>query len=206
MYKFFAISILFLSYACGQGGAAVDQASVYQISTQGACNNIDVTMLPEKAFLDVPYVRQDTHYCGPAALSMVMGYYGDNIDQHTIGSDIVDEQGATTQELIAKANVYGFDAFTGACQFKGLLGFLAEGKPVIARVLSARGTNGHFIVVTGYDNSLGVMYINDPAQPDRLTIPFDEFLESWNITSLADNNSDNLVIILSPANQLAQAN
>ena len=204
MYKLLTILLLFLSYACGQT-ASTDQADVYQVSAEAACNNIDVTALPEKAFINVPYVQQDTSYCGPASLSMVMGYYGDNVEQHVIGADIVDKDGATIYELTTKAKEFGFDAYSGACQFNGLLEFIAEGKPVIARILSAHGTNGHFIVVTGYDNSLGIIYINDPAQPERLTLTFDEFLGLWNITSLEDKNSTDLVIILSPtAEQVAQ--
>jgi ABC-type bacteriocin/lantibiotic exporter with double-glycine peptidase domain len=200
MYRFLALSVLALSYACGQQQVAVDPAAEYQISAQTACDSADISTLPERASIEVPYVEEEPNYCGPASLSMVMGFYGKSVDQSTIGSDIVGEKGVTIDNLVDKAQSYGFDAFTGSCQFNGLLGFLAEGKPVIARVLSNEGTNGHFIVVTGYDNSLGVLYVNDPAQPNRLTVTFDEFSEMWNITTLGDNNSANIVIIVSPTN------
>jgi len=208
MKKLFAFSVLILLYACGNVGGgntaiSIEEAS-YQTSVEASCNSADVAMIPEKAFIDVPYVSQDPNYCGPASLSMVMGYYDDTIDQRSIGYDIVDSEGVTMDELIRKAKGYGFNAFSGTCQFNGLLKLLAENQPVIVRILSDDGTNGHFIVVTGYDNSLGIVYVNDPAQSYRTSISFDEFYGLWNITNLENNNSKDMIIMLSPVKPAIQ--
>lgn len=200
MYKLLAILSLCLVYACGQA-TSTETPATYQSSSlaiEEACNNVDVTSIPEKVIMEVPYVEQEVAYCGPASFSMVMGYYGQNVDQYSIGSDITTVEGAKLRDLVHKANELGFDVFTGTCQFNAMLGLVAEGTPVIARVLSKNGGNGHFIVVTGYDNSLGIVYVNDPAQPERLTLTFDEFQNIWNISTLGAENSNDLIIILSP--------
>ncbi|MEI6092432.1 MAG: C39 family peptidase, partial [bacterium] len=129
------------------------------------------------------------------------GYY---VEQHVLGEGIVGDKGSSSFDLVAKANDYKFDGSVINCSLSGLLNFLSEGKPVIARILNDAGNSGHFVVVTGYDQSLGLIYINDPDQPYRKSVYIDKFESLWNITSLGDNNnSSNLLVLVYPTASIA---
>ena len=194
LYKVLALLILALSYACGSAVLSGQNAS-----TEASCKYVDVNVLPEKVQLSVPYVKQDVNYCGPACLSMVMAYYGRNVDQHEIGDGIVGSDGTSAMDLINRAKDYGFNAGMGNCELNNVLSLLSEAKPVIIRILNDLGDNGHFIVITGYDRGLGLVYLNDPDKPNRKSETFDHIKSLWNITSLdAANNSEDLLILVTP--------
>ena len=40
----------------------------------------------------VPFIQQDSQFCGPAALASVMSYYGAPVDQKVIGSKVYNEK------------------------------------------------------------------------------------------------------------------
>ena len=203
LYKLLALSALMLSCACGSMSSGGQDS--YTSSIEAACSYVDINTLPAHVELKIPYVKQAVDYCGPASVVMVMGYYGYAADQYTIGAGIVDGNGTTASELIEKSEDMGFVGTAVNCQLNGLLGLLAEGKPVITRVLNDAGTGGHFIVVTGYDKNSSLIYLNDPDQPYRRAESFEEFSKLWNVTTLGEGmNSTNVAIVLSPNVQLAQ--
>jgi ABC-type bacteriocin/lantibiotic exporter with double-glycine peptidase domain len=203
LYKLLALSVLTLSCACGNMSSGGQDS--YTNSIEAACSYVDISTLPASVDLKVPYVKQAVNYCGPASVAMIMEYYGLAADQYTIGADIVDEAGTTASELIDKSEERGFTGTVVNCQLNGLLGLLAEGKPVIARVLNDMGTGGHFIVVTGYDRTSSLIFLNDPDQPYRRAESFEEFSRIWDVTTLGEGkNSTNVAIVLSPNVQLAQ--
>ena len=194
LYKLLALLILILSYSCGNAVLSGQNASA-----QASCKYVDIDTLPEKIELTVPYVKQDVNYCGPASLSMVMAYYGLTVDQHDIGKGIVHDNGTSAIDLINRAEDYGFNAGMANCELNNVLSLLSESKPVIIRILNDLGDDGHFVVVTGYDRSQDLIYLNDPDQPDRKSETFDHIKSLWNITNLgAANNSDNLLILVTP--------
>jgi ABC-type bacteriocin/lantibiotic exporter with double-glycine peptidase domain len=203
LYKLLALSALMLSCACGSMSPGGQDS--YTSSIEAACSYVDINTLPAYVDLQVPYVKQAVNYCGPAAVTMIMEYYGYAADQYTIGADIVDEGGTTARELIEKSEDRGFVGSVVNCQLGGLLGLLAEGKPVITRILNDLGTGGHFVVVTGYDRTSNLIYLNDPDQPYRKAESFEEFSRLWNVKNLGEgSNSENMAIVLSPNVQLAQ--
>ncbi|MFA5654186.1 MAG: cysteine peptidase family C39 domain-containing protein, partial [Desulfomonilia bacterium] len=59
----------------------------------------------------VPFVRQESHFCGPAALSSVMAYYGRDIDQGTIAQTVYCEglKGSLITDLETYARRKGFN-------------------------------------------------------------------------------------------------
>jgi ABC-type bacteriocin/lantibiotic exporter with double-glycine peptidase domain len=161
------------------------------------CKYVDPETLPEEVDLEVPYVHQDNLYCGPASLTMVLNYYGLNVEQYEVGESIIGKLGSTPWDLRYKAESYGLEASVVSCGFNNLLELLAKDVPVIVRILNNSGTNGHFVVATGYDLDDQVLYINDPANEYRDEIPFEDFQYLWDINSLdVENNSENLMIIV----------
>ncbi len=59
----------------------------------------------------VPYIQQDSQFCGPAALASVLSYYGAPVDQKTIGNKVYSEklQGALITDLERYARDAGFE-------------------------------------------------------------------------------------------------
>ncbi|RMH01216.1 MAG: peptidase C39, partial [Aquificota bacterium] len=60
--------------------------------------------------LDVPFVKQRDQFCGPASLSSVFAYYGVNISQEDIASEVYDPRlkGALITDLENYAKKRGF--------------------------------------------------------------------------------------------------
>lgn len=186
-------------YACGYDQSYTSSQDSYSRFIGTSCEQENASYLPENIKLNVPYLAQDYNYCGPASLSMVMQHYGFNISQEDIGQGIVAQKGITTSNLVKRAEAYGFSAYVSSCSFYGLLSVVAQGNPVIVRTINSTGNNGHFIVVTGYDMQLGLVYINDPDKPYKSYDSFEDFQRIWDIKDLGEENSYNLSLVFYPA-------
>jgi ABC-type bacteriocin/lantibiotic exporter with double-glycine peptidase domain len=198
MSKFFITLSLLVLWSCGSSQSYSSSQDAYSKFLWSSCNQEDLNYLPEIINLNVPYTMQNYNYCGPAALSMVMQYHGFNVSQEDIGEGIVTNKGVTTEKLVKKAESYGFLAHVSTCSFSGLLSVLSQGTPVMARIINNTGNNGHFVVVTGYDMQLGLVYLNDPDKPNVSYQSFEDFKKLWDIKTLGDENSHNLTLVFYP--------
>ncbi|ABC78991.1 C39 family peptidase [Syntrophus aciditrophicus] len=105
----------------------------------------------------VPFVRQESRYCGPASLAAVMTFHGKLINQQTIGRSIYSEklQGALITDLENFAREKGFATLLNTGTPDELKGFLEQGRPVI--VLVDAGVlwlpRFHYLVLIGYTDS-----------------------------------------------------
>ena len=197
LYSFLLTVVVIGLSACG--------TQYYSGSTEGysrvilsSCSQQVHEGLPETARLNVPYISQSYNHCGPASLSMVMGFYGVGATQEELADGIMGAKGVNTRDLAIKAEDYGFAANVVSCSLSGMLSIVSEGTPVVVRVINASGSNGHFIVVTGYDMDLGLVYVNDPERPYNEFYIFEEFNELWEITSLGSENSSRLTMVFYP--------
>ncbi len=104
---------------------------------------------------DVPFVKQDTLYCGPASVSSVMAFYGVEADQHQIGkavySDAIKSSLITDLEDFAREK--GFKTKLSRGGATDLKVLIDQKKPVI--VLVDFGfwvvSKPHYLVVFGYN-------------------------------------------------------
>ena len=132
---------------------------------------IDSTGLPTEAYISVPYHSQSkSYYCGPAALEMVLDFYGPDISQKEI-ADVARtaSDGTYTCDMVRathfsnlstsvgnemSGNVTGYTARElgyAASEYGGmtiteLKSLIAAGYPIIVL------TTWHFRVAVGYDN------------------------------------------------------
>ena len=165
-----------------------------------SCKYVDLSTLSVSVSLDVPYVEQLTNYCGPASLEMIFSYYGTNMSQQEIGAGIVGPQGVGADQLAQFSVDQGYDATKEYCGLSSLLEKLNSKTPVLVRVINNSGTNGHFMVVTGYDLITETIFINDPALPDNQEMSFNDFKVIWDIKTLPEgNNSSYLMLVIVPA-------
>ncbi len=100
----------------------------------------------------VPFVRQESRFCGPAALSSVLAYYGRDVDQGTIAQAVYCEglKGSLVTDLETYARERGFRTRLAQGVIDDLRRFTDAGKPVI--VLVDLGfwvvSRPHYLVVT----------------------------------------------------------
>lgn len=146
-----------------------------------------------KKILDVPFIKQKISYCGPAALAMVMQYYGCNINQDQIGDKIYAQYfGAKIGELEEIAKEEGFETISGSSSLRELISFIDDGCPVIvAQHETISDENVHYRVVVGYDSENKKIILHDPDLDEYLDISYWLFLSLW-----YSQGFDNVTLVL----------
>lgn len=109
--------------------------------------------LPTDIKIDVPFIEQTDHYCGPASLAMVANYYGKQVTADEIAQLIYipEKKGSLQIEMQAAARKLDFVAFTMNMDFASLRAEINAERPVI--ILQNLAFNvypiWHYSVVTG---------------------------------------------------------
>lgn len=128
----------------------------------------------------VPFVMQESQYCGPASLSSVLSYYGDKVDQKTIGKEVYSAKlkGALITDLENYVRKRGFQTKIGRGRTPDIREFLSRNRPVI--VLVDLGfwviSKQHYLVVYGY-NDQGFLAHNGFEAAHLY--PYEEFEKIW---------------------------
>ncbi len=128
----------------------------------------------------VPFIRQESQFCGPASLASVMTFYGAPEDQKKIGAAVYSEklQGALITDLEQYARQKGFETKSGQGTVEGLKAEMDRGRPVM--VLVDLGfwvvSKPHYLVVIGYDDE-GFTAHDGYTPANRY--PFARFSEVW---------------------------
>ena len=131
----------------------------------------------------VPFVRQkDPYWCGPACLAMILQYWGINVSQDEIASEIYDPVTHLTyisdmEKYPLKFNFTVESLFSNIDELKE---FIREGYPIIVlQKYSLTTTYGHFRVVIDYNDKTEIIMTNDPLKQANYTISYRVFKELW---------------------------
>lgn len=129
----------------------------------------------------VPLIQQETFYCGPASIAMVMQWAGTDISQQDVAA-LAFNPGAGGTYL---ADMIGSSRRLGQLaveinDFDQLLAEVAAGHPVIVFQNLGLGVLPvwHYGVVTGYDFAKDEVYLNS-GQRDQMVMPFAVFERTW---------------------------
>ena len=131
---------------------------------------------------NVPFVKQKYRFCGPAALTSVMKYYGLDADQDEIASEVYTPElkGSLISDMKHYAQEKGFLATTGNGSIEGLVELIDQKNPVI--ILADKGKLGinvqHYYVVYGYREGEKVFIIHDGSKSGR-EISYDKLDNEW---------------------------
>ena len=153
------------------------------------------TPLPAQVYLNPPdWERQDINGCGPATLSMYLRYYGWEGDQHAIDEVIKPDRAdrnVNVEELAYFAwNYAGWLnlIYRVGGDIPTLKTLIANGIPVMIEEGDELEEQfwpgddkwaGHFLLLTGYDDSQRVFYAQDSfRQPDRL-VSYEKTDQRW---------------------------
>jgi ABC-type bacteriocin/lantibiotic exporter with double-glycine peptidase domain len=141
-------------------------------------------------WLDVPFVKQEKDGCGAASIAMVMQYWQQQQGKAASSdSDAIQIQralyspkahGIYASEMERYFGEKGYRTFTIRGEWEDLQQHLDKGRPLIVALKPASGDGPlHYVVVTGLDQTQGVVIVNDPAQRKLLKQDRDTFEREW---------------------------
>ena len=109
--------------------------------------------LPSDIKIDVPFIKQTDHHCGPAALAMVANYYGQSVTAEDVAQLIYipDKKGSLQIEMQAAARSLDLVAFSMNMDLASLRAEINAERPVIVLQNLAFSVYPvwHYSVVTG---------------------------------------------------------
>ncbi len=137
---------------------------------------------PPALRLPVPVLRQPPERCGPAALGMVLRYYGAAAPALREAEKAYDPvlRGTLITDLAAAARRAGFDARVETLPLSALAPLLADGVPPILLYQHGTGpvTRRHYGVVVAWDPARLTFTVNDGGARPR-TIGGGELARRW---------------------------
>lgn len=117
-------------------------------------------------YLEVPYVKQVSNFCGPASLAMVLRYWGKETSQYDLAEHIqpFPKKGLSGLQLKELAEKSRFSAFSFAGQTEDILNHLRQGRPLIVALgPSLLASSNHYVVLVGWDEPSRKWVFHDPA-------------------------------------------
>ncbi|GBD38608.1 hypothetical protein HRbin37_00859 [bacterium HR37] len=135
-----------------------------------------------KVIKNVPFIKQEDQFCGPAALESLLRFYGTPVDQREIAKEVYTPKlrGAliTDMEYFARKMGYKTDIRNGSID--ELVSFIDGGIPLIVLVDLGNAVISvpHYYVVYGYDRKKRVFFIHTGNKGNQ-EIGFDKLDGEW---------------------------
>lgn len=151
------------------------------------------TPLPAEVSLPSPeWEKQDWNNCGPVTLALGLRFYGWAGDQFDISDLLKPDRGdrnVNVEELIyyvrTRAGWLGADYRVGGT-LETLKRFLAAGYPVIVEkgyIIESEGPDagwaGHYLLLTGYDDTSQVFIVQDSFKGPDEAVPYAMLNDGW---------------------------
>ncbi|TAL12219.1 MAG: peptidase C39 family protein [Nitrospirae bacterium] len=139
----------------------------------------------ERRHVAVPFFPDDTDQCGPAVLASVLTYWGFKTDPVALKEEIYlpKVKGTLPLDLLLAAQARGLRADIYQGSLNNIKAELDAGHPVVALLDLGYPIfpQGHFVVITGYDDARRGVYVHSGLARDLL-LPYERFLQSWEKT------------------------
>lgn len=132
---------------------------------------------------NVPYLQQKGAYCGPASLSMVLGYWGVKKSQDEIAATVyTGVAGTASQTIEAYCKSLGFEARAFQGDPKTWKRLLDQGLPVLWLKWSGN-TSSHYTVVVGYNELEKSFILHNPWYAHEITAEAETLDDTWSLPS-----------------------
>lgn len=149
------------------------------------------------AVADVPLVKQQDFYCGPASLAMVLQWSGMAVTQADIAAQSFSPgaKGTYLADMTGAARRRGQLA-VGLSTFPDLLREVSAGHPVIVfqNLGLSWAPKWHYAVAVGYDLGSDEIFLHS-GELDRMTMPIPLFQRTW-------RRADRWALVVLPPDQL----
>lgn len=127
---------------------------------------------------NVPFLAQRGNYCGPATLSMAMGYWGVHRDQNAVGRDIYTGVVGTAAQVVHEyCREHGFRAASFEGSIESWKRLLDAGVPILWLTKLPKGS-GHYILIVGYDDVLQEFVVHNPHEATERRAPYSHLKQS----------------------------
>ncbi len=161
-------------------GTSEGQAALLEIKTPPSSVNLS----------SFNHSYQTFNNCGPATLSMSLGWFGKKVSQKELGDKMRpwqvangdnDDKTIFTDEFVAWAREYGYEAIARPNgDIDTLKKFTANGIPIVVKtMLHANDDIGHFRIVKGYDETKQVIIQDDSFEGPNREFSYYDFLTLW---------------------------
>lgn len=131
---------------------------------------------------NVPFVQQgQDNTCGQAAMTMVLQFWGVDIDYQTVVNEgnpfnLATSFDAMQNFLTSKGlSVQGYREGS----LETLLLQIHKGQPVIVLLNFGSITTPHYVVVTGYNAQRNTIIMHESQSGPYVELPLDQFLDMW---------------------------
>jgi uncharacterized protein YvpB len=154
-------------------------------------NEVEIIDPGDFALVDNPkHIYQTFNNCGPATLSMILSFYGEDVSQKELG-DLMrpyqnskgdnDDKTIFTYEFVDWAKKYNLEALQRVNgDIETLKKFTSNGIPVVVKTWLHPGEDiGHFRIVRGYDEDKKVIIQDDSYEGPNKKIAYYDFLSMW---------------------------
>ncbi len=163
--------------------SAGTQAGITADSIQEPAVSSDSTK--HRVHLVVPFFPDNTDQCGPATLASLLTYWGISSDPRTLKEEIYIRRirGTLSIDLLLAAQSRGLQAEGMGGTLEQIKTELAADRPVVALLNLgwAIYPQGHYVVVTGYDEQRQGIYVHSGSARD-VFVPYALFLAKWEKT------------------------
>ncbi len=134
------------------------------------------TASPEKSvriLCGIPMLEQIGNYCGPATLSMILGFWGIERNQHEIARHVYTGIAGTPPQIISSyAESHGLLTREFEGNDEDWKRLIDAGFPVLwLKMLGSQG--GHYYVIVGYDDIMKEWIVHNPHEAARRRMPFE---------------------------------
>lgn len=190
----------------------VNRISNFSLQTSALtfANGKSLSVAPSGAtYLDnVPYVSQgDDNTCGEAVMTMLLQYWGQDIDYQTVVNEVNPFNLGTSYDAIQdylRSKNLQVQAYRGGT-LEALLGQIHQGRPVMVLLDFGSLQYSHYVLVVGYNAKRNTLIIHESRSGPYREVDVDSFLDMWDndpVVHLPVFGGDNyyrLMFAVSPA-------
>jgi ABC-type bacteriocin/lantibiotic exporter with double-glycine peptidase domain len=131
---------------------------------------------------NVPFIPQEESRCGPAALAMVLQYWGAKVSEDEVAQEtfLPALRGALISDLRAFSERRGFRATSYSSSPDDLRFRISKNEPLILLLDLGRGSyqKPHYILAIGFHEGKGVL-IAHSGRNENQVIPYDKLISQW---------------------------
>lgn len=183
--------IAIILFICASGCAPERTA---RVSDDPLLNKADRYYIPQ-----VPFIKQRKNFCGPASIAAVLNYWGKDISQDDVASElyIAPAKGTLNIDIAGYVMKHGLWAQEYNADFEGLKPYIRANIPVV--VLQELGlaplVKYHYSILIGYDDANKFVILHTARSQDK-KVGYRNFKSSW-------KHAGNWALIVAPPEDVA---